>query len=115
MRNLNVQQWRPLHRPTSIPIRSIALALALWYIVGTILYAVQHSSWLTSTWFTVSSSEPPNRMPKPTPLKPLPERVPCFGARGLLLSESPDDELRYTDVNSRKALSNLLLCLFALD
>jgi hypothetical protein len=68
MRNLNVQQWRPLHRPSSIPIRSIALTLALWYILGTLLHAAQRSSWLTSTWFQVSSNDPPKQMPPYTPL-----------------------------------------------
>jgi hypothetical protein len=100
MRNLNVQQWRPLHRPSSIPIRSIALTLALWYILGTLLHAAQRSSWLTSTWFQVSSNDPPKQMPPYTPLKPLPERVPCYGARGLLLPESPDDRLQYGKIGT---------------
>ena len=42
------------------------------------------------------------RMPVATPLMPLLRRLPCTGPRGLLLSQSPHDELRPETLDIRK-------------
>lgn len=41
-----------------------------------------------------------HRMPQPTRLSPLPERVPCMGPRGQLIPDNPDDQLQFTQLDN---------------
>lgn len=43
----------------------------------------------------------PKRMPTHNVLPPLAERVACYGPRGRLLGESPDDDLETSVINGR--------------
>lgn len=79
---------------TSLPrYRSVFIAFLFWVVTVIILLHV-HQPWIAPGF-----SDGAERMPFVVRKPPLSERVPCYGARGVLLSNSSDDELRYGDLD----------------
>ncbi|KAL2021862.1 hypothetical protein VTK56DRAFT_6457 [Thermocarpiscus australiensis] len=65
--------------------------------------AVQFRGGVSEHWSQLgvlpNMRKPPPRMPTYNVLPPLAERVACYGPRGLLLGESPDDELEEKEMD----------------
>ncbi|KAH7309577.1 hypothetical protein B0I35DRAFT_453285 [Stachybotrys elegans] len=90
----------PLRYLSSLPLRYLAVPLVVWCIVSIVLLSANHLEANGHSHITgVNNKVSPNRMPPPKPLRPLRARIPCYGARGRLLTESPDDELQYSELN----------------
>ncbi|KAL1845333.1 hypothetical protein VTK73DRAFT_658 [Phialemonium thermophilum] len=73
--------------------RSLALVLSLSVLSVLVFFVLLPSEW-QDVVLPLHRQPAPRRMPVAQPLPPLPDRVPCYGPRRRLLSESPDDELR---------------------
>lgn len=93
-----LQKWGPTR---NIPARLVslralrwaAIPLAFWLIAG-LFYLGQRREWLGVAPLEGIIFRPPPRM-NMTILPPLSIPSACQGARGKLLDDSPDDELRY--------------------
>ena len=80
---------------TSLPrYRSVLFALIFWLVTIVVVLRVRRP------WIAPGFSDGSERMPYVVRRPPLSDRVPCYGARGVLLSNSPDDELQYVDVDA---------------
>lgn len=87
---------------TTLPrYRSVAFAFIFWVITVVVLLHV-HQPWVQPGF-----SDGAERMPFVVRRPPLGERVSCYGARGVLLSNSPDDDLQYGDVQAGEYFSIL--------
>lgn len=86
-----------------LKLRSVLIPLAIWVLAGVAWLSLQ-LEWVNPMMLEGVIFEQPRRM-NATILEPLSERVACYGPRGKLLSESPDDELQYGDLNVRKSYS----------
>lgn len=91
-------------------LRWATIPLALWLIAG-LFYIGQRQEWLGIAPLEGIVFSAPPRM-NMTILAPLSLPNACKGARGKLLDDSPDDELRYETVDGGKL--NLALYVYAL-
>jgi hypothetical protein len=91
-------KWRLL--PPTLR-RSIAVPLVLWAVVGISWIFARHQ-YLGPAPVSELFTDGPQRMPSLVALSPLPPREDCYGPRGLLLRESPDDALQYEHVDIRE-------------
>ena len=96
------KQWPPVKRILSLPTRYLLLPVVLWCVIG--FYK------LTTDYL---KNPAPRRMQILTPLDPLGSRVLCKGPRGKFLNESPDDELRSSNLNTRKRFFSFFACLIS--
>lgn len=83
--------------------QTFLIALAICIIWG---LAIQFSGDVSQQWSQLKNHMPnfsgqPKRMPTHNVLPPLAERVACYGPRGLLLGESPDDDLEASVIDGR--------------
>lgn len=80
---------------TALPrYRSVLFAFIFWLITVVVLLHV-HQPWIAPGF-----SDGSERMPFVVRRPPLSDRVPCYGARGVLLSNSTDDDLQYGEVDA---------------
>ncbi|PNY26324.1 Uncharacterized protein TCAP_03751 [Tolypocladium capitatum] len=95
-----LRQWAPLQRLPSYRLRSILGLAVLWSAAAVVLLGSRYPQLgglgsLTRERFFGSHV---HRMSPATALPKLASRISCLGPRGRLLSDSPDDELRYGHV-----------------
>lgn len=79
----------------------IAAAVCIIWVL-----AIQFRGDVSQQWTQLKNHMPefgaqPKRMPTHNVLPPLAERVACYGPRGRLLGESPDDDLETSVINGR--------------
>lgn len=94
--------WRSIRRTGGIPRRIVLAAICLFVFIKFLLFDAHRTPWLVRILERESALE---SMPNYLPLHPLDDRLPCYGPRNRLLSESPDDDLHYGDPETRKLFS----------
>lgn len=80
-------------------------------LVHTVLFISLGRSSQWSSHIPLLSKPPavaPERMTNTPPLPPLSKRIPCYGPRGKLLSNSPDDALDEVELKIRMQYSDLM-------
>lgn len=106
MMKARLRQWAPPYRlpPYRVPpcrLRWILAPALLWLVVAVVLLGSRHPRLAGLVPLTRGRLFGPrvHRMSSAPALPKLASRVPCRGARGRVLSDSPDDELRYGHVS----------------
>lgn len=84
--------------------RSVLAFLAVLYVVCYIFIEENGpATWMMHTVDTVRGRAPP-RMSPPRPIMSLGPRVPCYGPRGQLLSNSSDDALTSAHLSQSESI-----------
>ncbi|CAH0019110.1 unnamed protein product [Clonostachys rhizophaga] len=100
MIRLSPQRWATSRRLPALRLRYLLPSLILWAILALFFLGAEqewtHPGTLEAIIYRTSTRMPTN----PAGLEPLAEPVSCYGARGHLLSDSPDDELHYERVST---------------
>ncbi|KND92118.1 hypothetical protein TOPH_02902 [Tolypocladium ophioglossoides CBS 100239] len=99
MMKARLRRWVPLQRLPSYRLRYVLVPAVLWFVVGVLLLGRRHLAGLVPLTRQRLFGPPVNRMAPATALPKLASRISCRGPRGRVLSDSPDDELRYGDVS----------------
>ncbi|KJZ73997.1 hypothetical protein HIM_06665 [Hirsutella minnesotensis 3608] len=99
-------QHRHWLRP--LRLRYLAIPALLWLLLGALFFCSRHPRPLPARLAAIvhaqrqrilAHGESPPRMASSAALPKLPRRIACYGPRRKLLSDSPDDALRYEDLH----------------
>lgn len=78
----------------------VAIAVCIFWFVGVSMRNDVSSQWSKLGLQLPDLRKQPQRMPTHNVLPPLAERIACYGPRGKLLGESPDDDLVEKEIDS---------------